>query len=139
MLKIDAVVDYGKWSAESCYILEGNFAIISRGSALFEMLEATIWAKYSLGKVHKISDKILELIMWSKILVSRKKRLTEVTCLAVFLELHKSKDVIKTLQSDKSSVLGSISQSGRMMKLTTRVGNEDNLEHTNNSIVEARV
>ena len=42
MLEIAAVVDYGKCFAESCYTLEGDSAMILRGSAAFERLEATI-------------------------------------------------------------------------------------------------
>ena len=41
--------------------------------------------------------------------------------------------------SQKSSALGSTSQSGRKRKLSTKAVNEDDLERIHNSIVEARV
>ena len=72
MLEIAAVVDYGKCFAESCYNLEGDSAIILKDSAVFERLETTIGTVFPLGKVHKIVDKVLELIMKSKTLVFQK-------------------------------------------------------------------
>ena len=85
MLESAAVVDYGKCFAESCYTLEGDSAMILRGSAVFERLEATIGNKCPLVKVHNVVDKALELILKSKALASQKKRLTEKNCHDVFL------------------------------------------------------
>ena len=101
MLETAVVVDYGKYFAGSCYTLEGDSAMILRGSAMFERLEATIGNKCPLVKVHNVVDKALDLILKSKALASQKKRLAEQICHAAFLELSKSKDEITLLQSEK--------------------------------------
>ena len=109
MIETAAVVDYGKCFAESCYTLEGDSAMVLRGSAVFERLETTIVKECPLDNVHKVIDRVVELINKSKTLVSQKKRLAEGTCHAAFLELHTCKDKIKALQSERSSALGSTS------------------------------
>ena len=139
MLESDAVVDYGKCFAESCYTLEGDSAMILRGSAVFEGLEANIGNKCPLIEIHNVVDKVLELILKSKALTSQKKRLAEQIFHVAFLELSESKDEITVLQSEKSSTLVSTSQSSRKRKLSTKVVNEDDLERINSSIMEARV
>ena len=42
MVDIVAVADHGKIFSESCYTLEGDSAIIFRGSSVFDRLEESI-------------------------------------------------------------------------------------------------
>ena len=73
MLEISAAPDQRKICAESCYSLEGDSAVISRGSSVFKGLEDTIVDGCDLLKINEIVDAALQLILKDKNRLSDKK------------------------------------------------------------------
>ena len=139
MLEMAAVTDYGKNFAESCYTLEGDSAMILRGSAVFERLEETIGAECPLVKVNQIINSVLLLISQNRDIVSKKKSEAEDKCIDTLIDVNDAKDRIKALQSEKRNITGGTSQSGRKRQLTARATNEDALEKVNIKIIDEKV
>ena len=139
MIEIAAVVDYGKVFAETCYTLEGDSAVILRGSAVFKRLEDTIGRECELERVHKIVDDAFALIKSARDRVTLKMDMDVTVCNDAQNKVNTKKDSLETLLLDKNNIQGGTSSSGRRRQFTARATNQDALEHINNQIIEAKV
>ena len=73
------------------HTLEGKSAVILRASSVFERLESTIGTQPPLLQVHNIVEKVLELILNSRNILSCKKRRIEEGWIPSYKEVSECK------------------------------------------------
>ena len=113
--------------------------MILRASNVFERLERTIGIECAMPAVLRVVDRVLELIVKSKNILSNKKRRIEENWAASCDELIECKANITALNLEKRAILGGTSQRGRSRQLSSRAINEDEVNKVNDKILETRV
>ena len=139
MVEIAAVADHGKIFAESCYTLEGDSAIILRGSAVFDRLEESIEGECNITKVQFVVDKALDLILTGKRIVTEKRDLAKIISDSANVSVNNAKDILKNLKIAKQNILRGKTQRSRVRVNTAMAINMDAVDAVTNQIIEAKI